>query len=77
VAPEEGCAFLALDGGEMKLAGMVTPPADMMAAARRDLSPDAFEKLMQATGGAPPTPSQLVAAVEEERHGTRHGGSPS
>ena len=55
----------------MKLSGMVTPPADMIAAARRDLSVEGFEKLMKATGGEPPTPGQLVAAVEEESHDHR------
>lgn len=61
----------------MKLHGMVTPPADMVAAARRDLSPEGFAQLMQLTGGNPPTPAQLVAAVEEERNGNRAGDGTS
>jgi hypothetical protein len=61
----------------MKIAGMVTPPADMVAAARRDLSADGFAQLMQLTGGNPPTPAQLVTAVEEERNGNRSGSHPS
>jgi hypothetical protein len=59
----------------MKLEGTVTPPADMVAAAKRDLSPPGFDKLMAATSGAPPTPRQLVAAVEEERNDHRLRGN--
>lgn len=44
--------------------GTVTPPADMMNAARLSLPADRFEKLMTMTGGQSPTPEQLVAAVE-------------
>lgn len=50
-----------------KLIGTVTPPPDMIAAARASLSPVAFERLMQETEGAAPTPAQLCQLVEEER----------
>lgn len=49
------------------MSGTVTPPADMLAAARRDLSDEAYERLMQVTGGAAPTPRQLCELVEAER----------
>jgi hypothetical protein len=51
----------------LKLAGTVQPPSDMVRAARDSLSARAFEDLMNQTGGAPPTPAQLCAAVELER----------
>lgn len=49
-------------------AGTVKPPANMMEAAQRDLSPEGFERLMKQTEGKPPTADQLVALVEEERN---------
>lgn len=49
------------------MSGTVRPPADMHAAARRDLSAQAYERLMQRTGGAAPTPRQLCEFVEAER----------
>jgi hypothetical protein len=53
------------------LCGRVTPPADMIGQARKELRPKAFEDLMRETGGAPPSPAQLVKYVEQERaHGT-------
>ena len=55
---------------EPVLYGTVRPPADMLKAAREQLTPDGFAALMQLTNQQPPTPAQLVAAVEEER---RHG----
>lgn len=61
----------------MKLGGTVTPPADMVAAARRDLSPLGFQALMQLTNGQPPTPAQLVKAVEAERNDDRAEFHPS
>lgn len=53
--------------------GKVThpPPEKLMANAREELDPPAFEALMRVTEGRPPTPAQLVAAVEEHRHVTR------
>lgn len=48
-------------------AGWVTPPADMIEAARRDLSPEDFEQLMRETGGRPPTPDELCAKVDAAR----------
>jgi hypothetical protein len=56
------------------MAGHVRPPADMIAAAERSLSPEGFRDLMNQTGGAPPTPAQLCAAVELERS---QGDSPT
>lgn len=50
-----------------KFRGSVTPPADMIEAARKSLSPEGFERLMKATGGAAPTPAQLCREVELER----------
>lgn len=47
--------------------GRVTPPADMIAAARNSLDDDGFVQLMHMTGGTAPTPAQLVALVEERR----------
>ena len=47
--------------------GQVTPPADMMWAARESLSPAAFSALLATTGGRAPTPAELCAAVEVER----------
>jgi hypothetical protein len=47
--------------------GKVTPPADMMAAARASLSPEGFEELMRETGGANPTPAQLCRIADRER----------
>lgn len=50
-----------------QFAGTVTPPPDMIDAARKSLSAKAFEELMAETGGAPPTPDQLCAKVEANR----------
>lgn len=47
--------------------GTVTPPADMMAAARASLSPEGFEELMRDTGGGVPTPAQLCRIADRER----------
>lgn len=47
--------------------GQFTPPADMIAAARRDLNEEDFAELMRETGGKPPTHDQLVAKVEARR----------
>lgn len=48
-------------------AGRVTPQADMIEAARRDLSPEGFDDLMRETGGRPPTPAELCAKVDAAR----------
>ena len=61
----------------MLVHGKVTPPADMIGAARRDLTPERFEALMAATGGQPPSPAQLVQAVEEQRHDDRAERNPT
>lgn len=50
------------------LSGKVTPPSDMIEAARKSLSPEDFEELMKHTGGRPPTPDELCAAVERKRN---------
>lgn len=55
----------------MRLNGRVTPPANMVEAARKSLSPAGFDKLMQRVGTRSPTPAELVAAVEEERNDDR------
>lgn len=47
--------------------GTVTPPADMMEAARLSLSPVGFENLMARTGGRIPTPAELVEFADAER----------
>jgi hypothetical protein len=44
--------------------GVVTPPADMIDAARKSLPSDKFDELMRQTGGAAPTPAQLCALVD-------------
>jgi hypothetical protein len=46
------------------LGGTVTPPADMIDAARKSLPADQFEELMRQTGGTAPTPAQLCALVD-------------
>ena len=50
-----------------QIAGTVTPPADMLGAARESLSPAAFHALLDTTGGRAPTSAELCAAVEAER----------
>lgn len=48
--------------------GRVTPPKDMVEAARKSLSAEGFDKLMaQLPAGQSPTAAQLCAAVEKER----------
>lgn len=49
--------------------GNVTPPPDLMEAARKSLSAAGFERLMQITGGAIPTPAQLCREADYERQG--------
>jgi hypothetical protein len=49
------------------LVGRVTPPADMMGAAKASLSENAFKDLMIETGGTPPTPEQLCKKADEAR----------
>jgi hypothetical protein len=46
--------------------GRVTPPADMLKAARDSLAefPNAFEDLMQQTGGRAPTPDELCKMID-------------
>jgi hypothetical protein len=53
----------------VRLTGVGTscPPLDMVGAAEASLSTAGFQDLMHQTGGAPPTPEQLCAAVEQER----------
>lgn len=48
----------------LTLAGTVKPPADMMEAARKSLSDQAFADLMEQTDGKPPTPDQLCKMVD-------------
>lgn len=52
------------------LVGSVTPPQDMMEAARKSLSPEDFEALMLETGGEPPTAEQLCRKADEARERT-------
>lgn len=52
-----------------QFAGAVTPPADMVDAARKSLDAEGFDELMRETGGRPPTPDELVAKVEARRGG--------
>lgn len=47
-----------------QFAGTVIPPADMMEAARLSLSEQAFNDLMEQTGGKPPTPEQLCKMAD-------------
>lgn len=47
--------------------GTVTPPADMMAAAKASLSEEGFAELMRETRGGIPTPAQLVRIADRER----------
>lgn len=50
-----------------QFAGSVTPPPDMIDAARKSLDADGFEELMRETAGRAPTPDELVAKVEARR----------
>lgn len=52
---------------ELTNIGTVTPPADMMQAARLSLTPTGFENLMQRTSGRAPTPAELVEFADAER----------
>lgn len=47
-------------------AGKVAPPTDMMAAAKASLAefPNAFEDLLEQTGGRTPTADELCAMVD-------------
>lgn len=56
------------------LGGSVTPPADMLAAARNSLEefPGAFEDLMEQTGGRVPTADELCAMVDACRQAQQH-----
>lgn len=51
----------------MKVTGVVTPPEDMLDAARKSLSIEGFNNLMRLTAGEAPTPQELCAAVDQER----------
>jgi hypothetical protein len=53
-----------LIGYRPNMTGSVTPPADMIDAARKSLPADQFEELMRQTGGTAPTPAQLCALVD-------------
>lgn len=56
----------------MTMVGRVTPPADMVEAARKSLSSAGFEALMRRLheqGRTVPTPRELCAAVNVERYG--------
>lgn len=44
--------------------GTVTPPADMMEAARLSLPDQAFKDLMEQTGGRAPTPEELCKMAD-------------
>jgi len=57
--------------------GKVTPPADMVDAARKSLSAEGFDQLMRRTEGRAPTPAELCAAADQEReNGNRVQRSP-
>jgi hypothetical protein len=49
------------------LTGAVTPPTNMMDAARASLSEAGFANLMARTGGRAPTPAELVEFADAER----------
>jgi hypothetical protein len=51
-----------------QMVGSVSPPADMIDAARRSLDAEGFEELMRETGGRAPTAKELVAKVEARRN---------
>jgi hypothetical protein len=55
------------DGMHKKFAGTVTPPSDMLEAARLSLSEQAFKDLMDQTGGNPPTPDELCKMADSCR----------
>lgn len=59
--------------GPIELEGTVTHPKGqaMVEAARKSLSDEDFNALMQETGGQPPTAVQLVNLVEARRNGHR------
>lgn len=50
-----------------RLVGTVTPPPDMMEAARLSLTEQAFKDLMEQTGGLAPTPDELCKMVDASR----------
>lgn len=52
---------------QIGMVGQVTPPPDMIGAARVSLSAQGFDTLMQQLNGRAPTPAELVALVEQER----------
>lgn len=52
---------------QKQLSGTVTPPPDMMDAARKSLSDQAFADLMEQTGGREPTPDELCKMVDSCR----------
>lgn len=54
---------------DVRLSANVTPPEDIMAVARVELSEPAFVRLMEITGGSAPTPEQLAREVDFERYG--------
>jgi hypothetical protein len=49
------------------LMGKVTPPTDMIAAAKASLPEAAFKDLMDQTGGNAPTPDELCKMVDSLR----------
>lgn len=51
------------------MTGMVTPPADLMAAARASLSEAGFARLMEVTSGETPTPRQIAREADFEAYG--------
>lgn len=50
-----------------QFAGRVTAPTDMMDAAKKSLSEQAFKDLMEQTGGRAPTPDELCKMVDSCR----------
>lgn len=52
------------------LVGTVTPPPDMMEAAKKSLPEQAFQDLMEQTQGQPPTPEQLCKMADACRQAT-------
>lgn len=48
------------------ITGTVTPPADLVGAARASLRPETFDALMRDTNGAP-TPRDIATAADRER----------
>ncbi len=60
----DGNIDASLRGYRLGLVGRVTPPADMIGAARQSLPAHKFDEMMRLTDGKPPTPAQLCEMAD-------------